>query len=327
MAEAGHGGDVCIPNGPCFGLSSQVSTVNLTNGSHTPLVSGLFSFFDPEGGALGIEDLPAQGGRLLGIVSLFPQAFAGPDYGALPSPPADCRAVFAAARSQRAPCSRSSRAASSGRSRTSAPSTTSSRSTIPEAQPSEQSRTRTRTGCSPSLAAPCRRCGLKRALPGRQQREGLGRLPLPGGDAPAEPFPTDAVPTCVARSNDHLVVADLAGRIWRVKDSSASIISDQASTLEANNHYTGCAADAAGNVYVVSMFTGVAPGPDVAMTGSILKVTPTGNVTTVVGGLFFPNKIAVGRDGALYVSTGSICTTAAPNPCGTLSGSIVKITP
>jgi hypothetical protein len=63
------------------------------------------------------------------------------------------------------------------------------------------------------------------------------------------------------------------------------------------------------------------------MTGSILKVDAAGNVSTVASGLFFPNKLAVGPDGALYVSVGSICTTAAPNPCGGISGGLVKVTP
>src|SRR5262245_12659566 len=43
VAEAGHGGDVCFPGGgPCLGTSGQISTIDLGDGSHTPIVSGLF---------------------------------------------------------------------------------------------------------------------------------------------------------------------------------------------------------------------------------------------------------------------------------------------
>src|SRR5512144_1917857 len=46
VAEAGHGGDLCLGDGgapPCFGLSSQVSTVDAAAGTHKPLVGGLIS--------------------------------------------------------------------------------------------------------------------------------------------------------------------------------------------------------------------------------------------------------------------------------------------
>jgi sugar lactone lactonase YvrE len=145
------------------------------------------------------------------------------------------------------------------------------------------------------------------------------RFPVPN---PPEPFPTDAVPTCVASVGGHLIVADLAGRIWQVSDGNATILGDQN-----GDHYTGCAGDAAGNVYVVSIFKGLFPNPG---TGSIVKVDASGAVTTLSGTdtLFFPNMIAIGPSGALYVSVGSVCTTVAqPNPCGGFTGGIVKITP
>jgi hypothetical protein len=77
VAEAGHGGDVCFPGGHCVGASGQISTINLATGTHTPLVSGLFSALDPEGGAIGVDGLSAQGGRLLAIMGIFPQALDG----------------------------------------------------------------------------------------------------------------------------------------------------------------------------------------------------------------------------------------------------------
>jgi hypothetical protein len=49
VGEAGHGGSDCFapPGAPpgfslCVGATGQVSLVNASNGTHTPLVSGLF---------------------------------------------------------------------------------------------------------------------------------------------------------------------------------------------------------------------------------------------------------------------------------------------
>jgi sugar lactone lactonase YvrE len=143
------------------------------------------------------------------------------------------------------------------------------------------------------------------------------RFPIP---SPMELFPTDAVPTCVASAGGQLTVADLAGRIWHVSGGNATLISDQG-----GNHYTGCAADGAGNVYVVSMFSGLFPNPG---TGSIVKVSASGTVSTLsnTNHLVFPNGIAVGEFGTLYVSVNSVCG-ATPGACGPLTGGVVRVTP
>ena len=101
VAEAGHGGDVCIPDGPCIGDSGQISTVDTTNGAHSPWVTGLFSLMDSEGGAIGIDGLSALGGgHLFGIMGINPQSFAGADCTQIPKAPADCAQVLAAAQTQ-----------------------------------------------------------------------------------------------------------------------------------------------------------------------------------------------------------------------------------
>src|ERR1700716_1613191 len=82
VGEAGHGGKNCIPGRPtiCFGRTSQISWVNTTTGSHTPLVDHLFSaaeFFDPtHGEALGVDGISARDGKLMAILGVYPQAFA-----------------------------------------------------------------------------------------------------------------------------------------------------------------------------------------------------------------------------------------------------------
>lgn len=327
VSEAGHGGDVCLgSSGPCVGATSQVSTINLAAGTHTPVATGMFSLFDPEGGALGVDDLAVQGGRLLGIVGFFPQAFAGADCTA-PGMPSDCAQVLAAAQSQAGALIKF----------------TPSGAFKVVANPGKVDYQYTadnpggdiyghETDSNPyGLFALPR--GTYVADAGANTLDWVAnngkvsivqRFVVPD---PAEPFPTDAVPTCVAPSGHSLIVADLAGRIWRVTGSSADQIAGPTGTSYTGGpHYTGCAADHAGNVYVVSMFSGLFPNPG---TGSLMKVSPDGTVSPVTGtdALFFPNKIAVGHDGALYVTTGSVCTNVVdPNPCGGLTGSVIKIT-
>jgi hypothetical protein len=320
VAEAGHGGDVCIPDGPCFGVSGQISTIDLATGWHSPFVSGLFSLMDPEGGAIGIDGLSAQGGRLLGIMGIFPQAFAG-DCSQIPGAPSDCPQVLAAAQSQAGallkftPSGNWNKLADVGG--------FDYQFTIDHPGGSVYG---TEIDANPyGLLAQPR--GTYVADAGSNTLDWVSndgtvsvvhRFPVPN---PEEPFPTDAVPTCVAAAGGHLTVADLAGRIWRVNPGFVTLISGQN-----GNHYTGCASDAAGNVYVVSMFHGLFPNPG---TGSIVRVSPTQSVSTVSGteGLVFPNMIATSPDGALYVSVNSVCTTAPPNPCGEETGGVVKVTP
>src|SRR5262245_52597764 len=95
VGEAGHGGDVCVP-GVCVGDSSQVSTIDLATGSHTPIVTGLFSLkLIAEGAVLGVGGLSTQGGRLLAIEGEFPQELSDLSCTGQPS---DCSQVLAHAR-------------------------------------------------------------------------------------------------------------------------------------------------------------------------------------------------------------------------------------
>src|ERR1700737_1967513 len=84
VAEAGTGGPYCNglppPDFLCIGNTSKISKVNIANGNHTPLISGLFSAIENHGGppeALGSEGLSVSGDRVLNILGLYPQAFDG----------------------------------------------------------------------------------------------------------------------------------------------------------------------------------------------------------------------------------------------------------
>jgi hypothetical protein len=317
VAEAGHGGDVCIHGGAvCIGATSQVSTINLANGTHTPLVTGLFSLtLVSEGATLGAGGLSVQGGRLLAIEGEYPQQFADVTCSGQPS---DCPQVLAAAR------------ATAG--------------TLAKVTPSGHWHTIAGVGAFdyqwtvdqaiPGAELDSNPYGLL-GLPGRTYVADAGsntldsvgangritvlhRFPNP---VPAEPFPTDGVPTCAALTpSGQLYVADLAGRIWRMANGGTA--ATQVLPATSGLHFTGCAADPAGNVYFVSIFSGTPfPSP---LSGSVVKLTPTGAVSTVVSGLNFPNKPAIGSGGSLYVSVNSVCP-ATPGPCGPATGSVVRI--
>jgi hypothetical protein len=321
VAEAGHGGDVCLGGGgpPCLGTSGQISRINLATGSHSPIVSGLFSLLDPEGGALGPAGLSAQGGRLLAIMGVNPQALEGASCSGQPS---DCPAVLATARAEAGQLLKVTPSGSWN-----AFAGVGAFGFDFTANNPGDGEFGTEIDANPYgvLALPS---GTFVADAGANTLDWVGnnghitmvhRFPVPD---PPQLFPTDAVPTCIARRAGGLIVGDLAGRIWSVNGSNATLLSGQ----EAMRHFTGCAADAAGNVYLVSMFAGLFPNPG---TGSVVKLAAnsSGSVSTVASNLLFSNGITVGPDGQLYVSVGSVCPATPGGPCGPATGGVVKITP
>jgi hypothetical protein len=315
VAEAGHGGDVCLKDGHCFGTSGQISTINIATRSHKPLVSGLLSALDSDGSALGIGALSVQRGRLLAIMGLYPQLLSGET---CDGQQGDCSHVVATARAQ---AGQVLKIGASG-----------SRQTIAGVGAFDyqwiadhHSTYGGEIDANPYglLARPG---GIYVADAGSNT---LGWVANDGSIStldhfadpnPALKFPGDAVPTCIATSSKgRLYVGDLAGRIWAVKGGSATVVSGQS-----GRHYTGCAADKSGNVYFASLFAGVFPSSG---TGSIVKLSAGGKVSAVVTKpLNFPNGITVSPTGVLYVTVNSVCGATAGGSCGPLTGSVVKIT-
>jgi hypothetical protein len=323
VAEAGHGGDVCLGSGgtlPCLGTSSQISAIDLATGSHSPIVSGLFSVKEPEGGGsvIGAAGLSVQGGRLLASMGESPAPLAGVSCTGLAS---DCPAVLATARAE---AGQLLKVTPSG-----------SWKALAGVGLFDYNFTAANPGdgtygdevdANPYgvLAMPS---GTYVADAGANTLDWVGnngdisilhRFVVPN---PPEPFPTDGVPTCIAQGAGGLIVADLAGRIWSVDGTNATLLSGQV----AARHFTGCTADGAGNVYLVSMFSGLFPNPG---TGSVVELAAnsSGSVSTIASGLVFPNMITIGPDGQLYVSVNSVCGATAGPPCGPLTGGVVKIT-
>jgi hypothetical protein len=315
VTEAGHGGDVCVPDGHCAGMSGQISTINVATGSHTPLVRGLFSALDSGGSALGIGGLSLQRGKLLAIMGLYPQLLAGATCDGQPS---DCPQVLRVARAQAGQLLKVS--ASGGWQANAGVGAFDFQWTV-----DYHSTYGGETDANPyGLVA--RPGGTYVADAGSNTLDWVGndgqiavrqRFADPN---PIEKFPGDAVPTCVAvSSKGRLYVGDLAGRIWAVRGGNATVVSGQS-----GKHYTGCAADGSGNVYFVSMFAGGLPNSG---TGSIVKLSASGTVSSVATKpLNFPNGITVGPRGVLYVTVNSVCGPTASGGCGPLTGGVVKIT-
>jgi len=303
VGESGHGGSNCIPESAqnplmCFGRTSQISRVNTATGSHTTLVDHLFSvveFHAPgQGEALGLSGLSARDGTLMTIISVFPQAFA--NYQCAPAD-SGCAADVDAAKKEAGALLA---VKSSGAWRKVAGVGAYDfdyTADIPN-QEHDANPTGVLAVNGGSYVADAGSNTLNFVSNG-------GRISvLHYFPFRQNAFPSDEVPTCIAKADDGLWLATLAGHLYRVHGRSATLVAN--SDIK---HVTGCAGDGQGNVYFVNMWT--TPTPPQPFTGNIVKLdTEAGTSSVIAAGLNFPNMDVVGPDGNLYFSADSICPAA-----------------
>ena len=127
---------------------------------------------------------------------------------------------------------------------------------------------------------------------------------------PPTAFGTEAVPTSVVKGPDgDIYVGQLTGApffkgastIWRVPPEGGSA-SPYITSLTA---VVDLAFDKAGTLYIVEIASGFVPGPGAdpgVGNGRLLRKPKNGDLEVVLEGLVFPAGIAVGRDGALYLT-------------------------
>jgi hypothetical protein len=140
---------------------------------------------------------------------------------------------------------------------------------------------------------------------------------LPPGSALAPPFlglppgtqiPTDAVPTSVVQGPDGAYyISQLTGFPFEKGDANIwRVVPGQAATVWASGltNLTDLAFAPDGSLYAVEIsHEGLLNGP----IGALVKITPGGSShQTVLGGLFAPYGLAFGN-GAVYVSTCTVC--------------------
>jgi sugar lactone lactonase YvrE len=336
VAEAGHGGDACFtPTGSpfpiCIGNTSQLSWVNTKAKTHTPLVTGLFSVSLGPEGVLGASGLSTRDGKILTVIGATPQE----------APPTSTIAQ-----------------AQAGRLLSVNPKNGSWKSVASVGAKDFEFTTQFKLP-TPHVYSPntnehdANPYGVLATDNGTYVADaGANTLDLVSRsgkisifhyfewrDPNPDNFPNDAVPTCVAQTAEALWVGDLSGHLFKVVGKSVTqVVPKDSAGNPVLTHVTGCTTDQNGNLYLVNMF-----GPGIPFTspsffaGNVVKY-PTdedgGSASVVAANLVFPNMAAIGPDGNLYVTTGSICPgdgsrplsvpPDAPNPCGG-GGKVLKI--
>ncbi|HVN60946.1 MAG TPA: ScyD/ScyE family protein [Gaiellaceae bacterium] len=326
VAEAGHGGDVCgsIPAGQlCIGLSSQISTVEPVDGTHTPLVTGLYSRSVPTQGITGVDGISTDGGRLEGVITSYPEELAGLS---CTGQPADCTGVLAAARAQ------------AGRLISFTPGGTFRTLAGVGSYDYQWATTNSGYTTEPPNANPY---GIF-ALPGGAFVADAGantldlvlgqRVSILSAFLPPPPgaFPADTVPTCLTVLRGRLYAGSLSGHLWMVHGRSAPTdvpVTDGAGH-SLIHHVTGCVSDErTGAIYLVDMWSAPTPPlPTTAGTGSVIEFRRDGTASVIASGLTFPNGITIAKDGSLYITVDSTCTaTGSPLPFCAQGGGIIRL--
>ncbi len=313
IAEAGHGGSLCIGDGPegpqCAGLTSGLSV--LSHGRVSKVVDHLISLAGPDGtGAEGLVAVAAGRRGLVGQIGL---------HSALVPPQAPPGPVLDAARAQ---LGRTLSIRGNGPWSVLADTggadfawTGDHKDLQPDQFPDSNPNGITMVGRAAYVADAGGNLVAKVDAAGTVST--LAYLQVPAGS------PTDAVPTCVAVAPDHsLYVGELLGgdfapghaRVWRIADGKATVKWTGFTGIQ------GCGFDKAGNFYATEFQANGMFGPD--SSGAVVKVSKSGKRTMLgVGALSLPSGFAY-HDGGVYVSNWS--TMPASNGSGP-TGQVVRI--
>ncbi|MFD0331403.1 ScyD/ScyE family protein [Streptacidiphilus monticola] len=326
LAEAGSGGSVCVPGGEagstCVGLTGSFDKVG-RNGSVRRIVTGLISASGPGGvGAEGAVSVSrGRDGSFFGLFGLNTHEV--PPKGAIPN-----NLRNAALRE----LGRLVQVDRHGRMRT-----------LSNVGDQDWTWTSTRVHLAPH-DFPDANPNAVLASEGHLYVADAGANVLTevkrGGKAVVRDFfpvpkgsPSDAVPTCVSRGPDGaLYVGELLGgnpapghaRIWRIAAGHRPTVWATGLTT-----VQGCGFGPDGAFYATEFQTaGLNPTPSGNPAGDVVRIDRNGHRTRLgVGKLFFPSGLAVGRDGAVYVSNCSIAPVSGMGPglCST-GGQVVRIT-
>lgn len=316
VSESGHGGPNCFAPEPgfniCYGDTSRISNVNTTTGARTTLASGFLSvMLGPEGteGVMGLaqrdghllaqvggttRELPPgaltqQAGHLMSVNrsngTFTPIASVGDfdfDYTLQFTEPT--RGVFSPGTQEH------------------------------DANPTGLLVTEDGVLVADSGANTITRLSNSGRLSVVQH--------FPWRDPNANNFPSDEVPTCLARTEDSLWLGTLAGHLYRITGAAAHQVVPMAGGKPLLSHVTGCTADEEGNLYLVNMFGPGTFGSPMFPIGSVVKYNTgshRGSVLATAASnplLFLPYDAAIGPDGNLYVTAGAMCDSAGHNPFG-----------
>jgi hypothetical protein len=151
------------------------------------------------------------------------------------------------------------------------------------------------------------------------------------GLPPGTKFPMEAVPTTVVRGPDGaLYVGQLTGFPFVIGAANVYRVPAHGGTPQifasGFTNIIDIAFDAAGTLYVLQIGNGLgAGGLPLAPPGQLVRVNPDGSQTVIYDQLFYPGGLAIGDDGAAYVTNFGIVPGRVPGsfPDG---GTVVRIT-
>lgn len=323
VAEAGTGGKNCTTSPPpgtvgayCFGRTGKISKVDLRTGMHAPFVDNLFSVAEwvglPGPAVLGLSGLSSRGSKLMSIEGEYPQLFS--NYACAPGD-TECSADLAAARKEAGALLAVSHAG-----------TFQVVANVGMYDYDKSVNYANQEHDSNPYGVLAAKDGSYVADAGTNTLDFVsnhgGITILYHFPNKYAGFPSDEVPTCVARAADTLWVATLSGNLFKVQGTSATQVPE--ADLK---HVTACASDRE-NVYFVNMWT--PNGPPSPHTGNIVKLNAEkGSSSVIASGLNFPNMDTIGPGGNLYFSADSVCAVHGASPpapvCPPSGGSVWKL--